>query len=88
MVLERVEDLDVYLEEGFAGGPFSSIFEYLKFPEQWIELNAQKGYGHFFATSCVVSLGGLACKTQQAKIYLFTRPDHFSWVNRVILSTK
>jgi hypothetical protein len=34
MVLERVEDLDVDLEEGFAGGHFSSIFEYLKFPEQ------------------------------------------------------
>ena len=28
-VLERVEDLDVELEECFAGGPFSSIFEYL-----------------------------------------------------------
>jgi hypothetical protein len=31
VVLERVEDLDVDLEESFAGGPFSSIFEYLNF---------------------------------------------------------
>jgi hypothetical protein len=31
MVLERVEDLDVDLEEDFAGWVFSSIFGYFNF---------------------------------------------------------
>jgi hypothetical protein len=31
VVPERVEDLDMDLEECLAGGPFSAIFEYLNF---------------------------------------------------------